>query len=87
MKRAFVLVRVRQKGSLWWVQDEAVRQKGTYFRSRARFGNAKTQNGVRFCIIVAFTRGDEDVPEAEESFAELPSNYWLSQEFRVTLNR
>ena len=87
LKRAFVLVRVRQKGSLWWVHDEAVRQKGTYFRSRARFGNAKTHDGVRFCIVVAFTREDEDVPEAGESFDEIPVNYLLSQEFCVTLNR
>jgi len=87
LKRAFVLVRVRQKGGLWWVQDEAVRNKSVYFRSRARFGNGETQDGVRFCVVVAFTMDDDDVPEAGESFEEIPPNYRLSQEFDVMLKR
>jgi len=87
LKRAFVLVRVREKGALWWVQDEAVRQKATYFHSRAQFGNTKTQDGVRFCIVVAFTEKEEAVPEVGETFEKIPLNYRLSQEFNVMLKR
>lgn len=87
LKRSFVLVRARQKDAPWWVQDEAVRQGGTYFRSRAQFGNAKTLDGARFRMVVAFATGKDDVPEAGVFFDEIPLKYLLSQEFDMTLNR
>jgi hypothetical protein len=86
LKRAFVLVRARQKDAPWWVQDEAERQGG-YFRSRAQFGNTKTLDGARFQIVFAFTTEEDDVPEAGEFFDEIPLNYVLSQEFNVRLKR
>ena len=88
MKRAFVLVRARQKDAPWWVQEEAVRQGSSYFRSRAQFGNAKTLDGTRFRMVVAFvTREEDDVPEAGVFFEEIPLAYLLSQEIDVMMKR
>lgn len=86
LKRAFVLVRARQKDAPWWVQEEAIRN-GYYFRSRAQFGNAKTLDGTRFRMVIAFTGEDDEVPEAGVFFHDIPLSYTLSQEFDVIVDK
>ena len=86
LKRAFVMVRARQKDAPWWIQEEAIRN-GYYFRSRAQFGNAKTLDGTRFRMVIAFTGEDDEVPEAGVFFHDIPLSYTLSQEFDVILNK
>lgn len=86
LTRAFVMVRARQKDAPWWVQQEAIRN-GAYFRARAQFGNAKTLDGTRFRMVVAFAAEKDEVPEAGVFFHDIPLNYTLSEEFDVTLNK
>ena len=86
LRRAFVLVRARQKDAPWWVQEEAIRN-GYYFRSRAQFGNAKTLDGTRFEMVFAFTGEDDEVPESGVFFHDIPLRFTLSQEFEVTLDK
>jgi hypothetical protein len=82
----FVLVRSRQQTTVWWVQDDTIRQ-GMYVRGRAQFGNKATTDGSRFSVVVAFVDDIEDVPEGGTQLSEIPLNVLLSQELEFTLTK
>lgn len=83
---AITLVKPAHVGDSWWVQETLPRQ-ATYFRARAQFGNAKTVEGSRFKVVVAFLPEDSDIPETGTQFLELPAEFLLSQELEFTLKR
>lgn len=83
---AITLVKSTQVGASWWVQ-ESLPRKWTYFRARARFGNAKTENGSRFRVVVAFLPDDVDIPDTGTQYREIPKEFRLSQELEFTLRR
>ncbi|MBC8289301.1 MAG: hypothetical protein H8E37_03190 [Planctomycetes bacterium] len=83
---AITLVKSAQVGASWWVQ-ESLPRKWTYFRARAQFGNAKTTDGARFKVVVAFLPDDADIPDTGTQFREIPREFRLSQELEFTLRR
>ncbi|MDA0587639.1 MAG: hypothetical protein O3C17_06480 [Planctomycetota bacterium] len=83
---AITLVKPASVGDSWWVQETLPRQ-ATYFRARAQFGNAKTVEGSRFKVVVAFLPEDSDIPDTGTQFQELPAEFLLSQELEFTLKR
>ena len=83
---AITLVKSAQVGASWWVQ-ESLPRKWTYFRAKARFGNAKTEDGSRFKVVVAFLPDDVDIPDTGTQYREIPKEFRLSQELEFTLRR
>lgn len=80
------LVRPREAGSPWWVQESAVKQ-GIYFRAAARFGNANSPDGSIFTFVIAFVPKPEDVPELGSQIKNLPVEWSYSPEVIYTLKR
>lgn len=80
------LVRPREAGSNWWVQETAVKQ-GIYFRGAARFGNANSLDGAPFTFVIAFVPKAEDVPELGSQVKVLPTEWSYSPEVIYTLKR
>jgi len=76
---AITLVKPAQVGASWWVQ-ESLPRKWTYFRAKARFGNAKTEDGSRFKVVVAFLPDDVDNPDTGTQYREIPREFRLSEE-------
>jgi hypothetical protein len=83
---AITLVKPAHVGASWWVQ-EALPRQSTYFRARAQFGNAKTVEGSRFKVVVAFLPKDMEIPETGTQMQDLPPEFLLSQELEFTLKR
>jgi hypothetical protein len=81
-----VLVRSRQVGSTWWVQ-EVMPRKGKYFRAVAQFGNKKTSDGTRFQYVVAFVEDEDDVPETGTNYQEIPPEFQVSEEFDAIVRK
>jgi hypothetical protein len=79
-----VLVRSRQVGSTWWVQ-QVIARNGKYFRAVARFGNNKTAEGTRFQYVVAFVKNDKDIPEVGTNYTEIPAEFEVSEEFDAVI--
>jgi|GEM_PF-2779933 len=81
-----MLVRPRESGSPWYVQDTMPKQ-GTYVQAKGRFGNANTPEGAPFRVMVAFVPRIEDVPDHGSEIKTPPEDWVLSQEVLVTLKR
>lgn len=81
-----MLVRPRESGSPWYVQDTLPKQ-GTYVQAKGRFGNANTPEGAPFRVMVVFIPRLEDVPDHGAEIKTLPADWVLSQEVIVTLKR
>lgn len=88
-KQPAVLVRAAGIGGLWWVQDAVQMGKGGYFKTTARFGNAKTPSGTKFQMVVVTPRSEREAEPLKpgNSFASLPLGIPRSKVIAVELHR
>lgn len=71
----------------WWVQQPGSPLSRGQFRSLARFGNAVTQPGTRFEVVVMMARTPEEAAgfKPGDAFRQLPSDIPQSAPVLVTL--
>lgn len=68
-----VLVRAVGKGNLWWVQRVPAKKENNQFAVHAIFGNAQTQDGHQFQVVIVFPPSGDMLPIGS-SLKSLPAS-------------